>query len=148
MHQVDWPLRNMLPYFSAHIFGGSTKEFLLLIRTLARNTEIDSSKGRVPLVHDESYLNWYWRQIGHQPTVTLSRAFKWPDTQKMCKSAIVANGYVMEKTMAEKYCKELQPFIVETAMRGTALKQEARSEGIDDGPQVAMRGAATERRRN
>ena len=120
----------------------------MLIRTLARNTEIDSSKGLVPLVHDESYLNWYWRQIGHQPTVTLSRAFKWPETQKMCKSAIVANGYVMEKAMAEKYCKELQPFIVETAMRGTALKQEARSEGIDDGPQVAMRGAATERRRN
>ena len=42
----------------------------------------------MPLVHDESYLNWYWTRLDNQPTVTLSRAFKWPENAKMCDSAI------------------------------------------------------------
>ena len=133
----------MLPYFSAHIFGGSAKEFLLLIRTLAHNTEIDSSKGLVPLVHDESYLNWYWRQLGHQPTVTLSRAFKWPETQQMCRSYIIRSGYVMEKALAERYCKELQPYIVEIDIQGR--KNMARGEGIDERPARAQSPQAMRR---
>jgi hypothetical protein len=35
----------MFDYFSAHIFGGSSEEFLKLIRTLDANTKADAAKG-------------------------------------------------------------------------------------------------------
>jgi hypothetical protein len=60
--------------------------------------------------------------------VTLSRAFKWPETEKMCDSAIVKSGFVMEKAMAQEYCRGMKPFIVEKSMQN---KHSARKEGID-----------------
>jgi hypothetical protein len=83
----------------------------------------------VPLVHDESYLNWYWTRLDNQPTVTLSRAFKWPENAKMCDSAIVRSGFVLQKQVAKDYCRQLKPFIVEKSMQN---KHSARKEGIDN----------------
>jgi hypothetical protein len=124
----------MYPYYSAHFFGGRVDEFARLVRTLRNNTDIDSSKGLVPHVHDESYLNWYFVQVENMPTVELGRLFKWMQTEKECHSKLGSMGYAIDAGLVGPYCKPkqqigdgtLQPLVVERMMP----KDTARKEGV------------------
>jgi hypothetical protein len=71
------PEENMLvqPYYSAHLYGGSSREFHKLVRTCADWTSEDQSKGITARVDDESYLNAY--MYHNYPSVTLSMGFCW-----------------------------------------------------------------------
>lgn len=46
-------------YFMGGFNGGRTPDFIQLIDTIVRWTEVDLKKGIIPLWHDESYLNRY-----------------------------------------------------------------------------------------
>ncbi|KAJ1548424.1 hypothetical protein HK405_003243 [Cladochytrium tenue] len=72
------PDSGYLPYFSAHIFGGTPAEILKLTRTCAKWTDLDHSRGIQARVDDESYLNAYFHKARY-PTKMLSRGFVWPD---------------------------------------------------------------------
>ncbi|KAJ3100144.1 Globoside alpha-1,3-N-acetylgalactosaminyltransferase 1 [Phlyctochytrium planicorne] len=74
------PNPHFLPYYSAHIFGGKRAEMYKLVSTCEDWTNQDEKQGIQAVVDDESYLNAYFH-TQRMPTITLSRAFIWPDYQ-------------------------------------------------------------------
>ena len=109
----------MFPYYSAHIFGGTAAEFQRLVTTLLANTEDDNSRHVVALVHDESHLNHYFTLPNNWATVSLSRAFKWPNAKMkdMHGNPIVAMSHTVSTPSAKAFViqadKVLKPFIIE-----------------------------------
>jgi hypothetical protein len=88
---------------SAHIYGGRTNQYLHMLATLRLLGKKDFSRGKefVPVYHDESYLNYWYGLPEQMPTVLLSRAFKWHESDEECFSIQCNSGQV--RSTEEQY---------------------------------------------
>ena len=50
-------------YYQGCFNGGRVTEFMKMSKTLAKNIDIDLENDIVPLWHDESQLNWYYKNL-------------------------------------------------------------------------------------
>ncbi len=74
-------------YFMGGINGGTSKEYLKMIRTLAENIQNDLNIGIIAKVHDESHINAYFHE--HQPKI-LTSEYCWPEEWKpSCSPKII-----------------------------------------------------------
>lgn len=64
-------------YFAGGFYGGSSKEFLKINKTMFDNIEKDLEKKFIAVWHDESHLNRYF--IDNKPTVILSPSYCYPE---------------------------------------------------------------------
>ena len=64
-------------YFAGGFYGGSTKEFLEMAKTITENIKIDLQKNYIAIWHDESHLNRYF--VDHPPTTILDRSYCYPE---------------------------------------------------------------------
>jgi hypothetical protein len=48
-------------YYQGCFNGGRSKEFLEMVEILKSNVDIDLGNGIIPIWHDESMLNWYYK---------------------------------------------------------------------------------------
>ena len=71
------PLGEGLIYYQACLWGGTTKEFIKLSKTINEWVNEDLIKGVEPLWLDESYLNKYFLQ---NPPKTLPSYYAWPSS--------------------------------------------------------------------
>jgi hypothetical protein len=55
------PLNEGNYYFQGCFNGGRSKEFLEMSEILQNKTDIDIKNGIIPIFHDESMLNWYYK---------------------------------------------------------------------------------------
>jgi hypothetical protein len=51
-------------YFQGCFNGGRSSEWIEMCHTLSGMIELDLSKNLIPIWHDESYLNWYFKEKG------------------------------------------------------------------------------------
>ena len=70
------PLRRQ--YFQGCFWGGKTKQFSALIKTLTKMVDDDLGLGNIPIWHDESYLNKY---LSTENCMALPPTFAWPEGQ-------------------------------------------------------------------
>jgi hypothetical protein len=58
-------------YFQGCFNGGRSAEWIDMCKCLSEMTDLDLSKGLIPVWHDESYLNWYYskRRVRSLPPV-------------------------------------------------------------------------------
>ena len=73
---VDYDKREY--YFAGGFYGGKTKQFLMLVHTLAENIRADLANNIIALWHDESHLNRYFAD--HSPEVILSPSYCYPES--------------------------------------------------------------------
>ena len=60
-------------YYAGGFYGGSTKEFIKMSRTMIERIQEDLSHGIIAVWHDESHLNRYF--IDNPPTIELSPSY-------------------------------------------------------------------------
>jgi len=80
-------------YFAGGFYGGTKKEFLMLVHLLKNNIEIDLQKNHIAIWHDESHLNRYF--IDFEPTVILSSSYCYPEDpcyNLTCSKKIIARS--------------------------------------------------------
>ncbi len=68
-------------YFAGGFYGGSSKEFLKVASTCAKNINDDLNKGFIAVWHDESHLNRYF--VDHKPTKILTPSYCYPESWKL-----------------------------------------------------------------
>jgi len=64
-------------YFAGGFYGGSTKEFLKMAKTITKNIKIDLQNNYIAIWHDESHLNRYF--IDNPPITILDRSYCYPE---------------------------------------------------------------------
>lgn len=64
-------------YFAGGFYGGSTKEFLKMAKTITQNIKIDLQNNYIAIWHDESHLNRYF--IDNPPATILDRSYCYPE---------------------------------------------------------------------
>ena len=63
-------------YYMGGINGGTSKDYLRMIRILSDNIRKDFEKGIIAIVHDESHINAY---LHTHPCKALSQEYCWPE---------------------------------------------------------------------
>lgn len=63
-------------YFMGGVNGGTSEEYLKMIKTLAQNIRTDYNNGIIAKVHDESHINRYFRD--HDCKI-LGKEYCWPE---------------------------------------------------------------------
>lgn len=71
------PLRKN--YYQGCFWGGKTAQFVKLIKALDQQVDNDLGRGKIPIWHDESYLNHY---LATHPCHALPSTYAWPEGQK------------------------------------------------------------------
>ncbi|KAJ3415510.1 hypothetical protein HDV05_004712 [Chytridiales sp. JEL 0842] len=99
----------ILPYFSAHLFGGSGPELFRMVTTLSKQVATDRVNNIQAIVDDESHLNRYF--YDHQPTVILSRGFVYPE-------------HKLREEEQYELMKNVEPFILAVGMPEGARETE------------------------
>lgn len=72
------PRRKGEQYFAGGFFGGSTAEFLNIVKTTSNNIRIDLEKGIIAVWHDESHWNRYCAY--NPPTIILNPSYCYPES--------------------------------------------------------------------
>jgi hypothetical protein len=67
-------------YYQGCFNGGRTKEFMEMCDTLCKNIDFDLSKNLIPIWHDESYLNWYFKS---KEPLLLPYTYIYPEDMKL-----------------------------------------------------------------
>lgn len=73
------PFHGPYRYYMAGINGGSTEEYMQMVRTLAKNIRTDYNNGIIAMVHDESHINAYLR---NHPCKIIGSEYCWPEEWK------------------------------------------------------------------
>lgn len=73
-------------YYQGCFSGGRTNEYMVLIDTCRLNTEKDLKKNIIAKVHDESYLNHYFK---NKKPKSLSSLYSWPEKYGDNENAII-----------------------------------------------------------
>ena len=73
------PFQKNYRYYMGGINGGTSDEYLKMIRVLACNIQTDYENGIIAKVHDESHINAYLRK---HPCKALGPEFCWPEEWK------------------------------------------------------------------
>ena len=63
-------------YFMGGLNGGTSKEYLKMVRILSGNIRKDYENGIIAVVHDESHINAYFR---HHPCKIIGPEYCWPE---------------------------------------------------------------------
>lgn len=87
---IPYDARNK--YFCGGFFGGSSEEFLAMIRSLKHNIDSDLSREIVAIWHDESHLNRFF--FDAPPKAELGKGFTCPE-ERLGKEEIFKNPYII-----------------------------------------------------
>lgn len=70
-----------MDYYQACFYGGTTIEMVTMFDLLRKNIASDLKKNIIAKWHDESHLNWYFRQIDPRPK-NLGDSYAFPNPEK------------------------------------------------------------------
>ena len=101
------PFGNNYTYFMGGINGGTSKDYLNMIRTLCNNIQDDYSRGIIAKVHDESHINAYLRT--HR-CKKLGREFCMP--QEWVRQSETPKNIFRNKVLVDPYFNKGRKFTV------------------------------------
>lgn len=78
-HASFVPRANRQNYVAGGFWGGGVEDFNKLLADITRISEGEAKSGRIPIWHDESYLNWWFSFFGAN-SILLDPRFCWTDT--------------------------------------------------------------------
>jgi len=88
------------PYFAGALFGGAQRQFLNLIETCSKNIQEDLELKIIAKYHDESHLNWYFRE--NRPTKILSPSYCYTSSEEKAKQRLIHRKFKPKILCLEK----------------------------------------------
>jgi len=104
-------------YFMGGLNGGSSKQYLEMIRQLAQNIQTDYSNGIIAKFHDESHINAYLRT---HPCKILGKEFCWPEEWEA--KGFIPKSVFRNKVRIDSYFRKVDNgSIVATIRKGCSV---------------------------
>ena len=115
---VPPPLRKT--YYQGCFWGGSSSEFAKLINTLTKCVEEDLALARIPIWHDESYLNWYFSR---HSCVPLSPLYAWPQSETL----VGEKPFILHLEKRHNRIRQIeaQELTLPSILRGLSIQEQA-----------------------